>query len=73
MTYLNERWEAIAHHASRRNPPTALLIALVGLVLFVVGVALSSVAYTAGAALAFGGLLLFGLFGIVHARSLKNR
>lgn len=72
MTYLNERWELITHHASRRNMPTAMLIALVGLVMFVVGVILSSIAYALGAALAFGGLLLFGLFGAIHARSIKR-
>jgi hypothetical protein len=71
MTYLNERWELVSRRESRQNLPAALLIALVGLVMFVVGIVLSSVNYTSGAALAFGGLLLFGLFGIIHARTVR--
>jgi hypothetical protein len=73
MTYLNERWEDISRRASRHNLPAALIVALLGLVLFVVGLTFSSVAYEAGAAVAFAGLLLFGLFGMLYHRTAGRR
>lgn len=73
MTYLNERWEEISRRNHVQNVPTALMLALFGLLLFVLGLVVSTAVHIVGAAIAFAGLFMFGLFGLIYSRSATKR